>query len=115
MSNRSSLAVAGIVGNDHRVAHQAVVTDGAPKAGFGKRANVLPIEDIDALSGQMHHERHVVAETLRFKSPKSGDYDRIATALFQIVECRIIEHIVMIAGTKQRRLLPAELCFQMCW
>ncbi len=84
-----------------------MVTDGAPKAGFGEYANVLPIEDINALSGQMRHERHLVAEVLRFKSPKSGDYDRIATALFQVVERRIIEHVIMIAATQQRQEIQA--------
>lgn len=92
--------LAGIVGNDHRVAHQTVVTDGVPKAGFSEYANVMPIKDIDTLAGQ-RHERHLVTEALRFKSLKSGSHDRIATALFQVVECRVVEYVILIAATQQ--------------
>jgi hypothetical protein len=50
------------------------------------RADLLPVENVDTFVGQMRHERHLVAEALRFKSAKSGSNGRIRAAFFQVVE-----------------------------
>lgn len=56
----ADVELAGVVGHDHRAAHQSVMTDRTPKPGFGKRADLLSVEDIDTLVGQMRHEWHLV-------------------------------------------------------
>ncbi len=103
--------LAGVVGHDHYVAHQTMMADRTPKSGFSKRANILPIEDIDTLAGQMRHERHLVAEALWFKRPKPGDHDWIATALLQIIECGIVEYIILVIAAQQRQEIQARLRF----
>lgn len=52
-----------IVRNDHRVAEQAVMADGAPDRRLRNRTQKLSVEDIDVLAGQMLEERDLIGET----------------------------------------------------
>jgi len=54
--------LAGVVGNDHCSAQQAMVSDGAPDGGFREKAHELPVENIDALAYQVLEESDLVNE-----------------------------------------------------
>ncbi|MGO7623852.1 hypothetical protein ACC687_37230, partial [Rhizobium ruizarguesonis] len=99
--------LSGIVGHDHRICHQAVMADGAPKPCFGKGGDLLAVENIDTFVSQMRHERYLVAEVLRLKRPKPMDYGRIAATFFQIIECGVTQHIILIAAAQQGQKVQA--------
>ncbi|MNW05963.1 hypothetical protein D3C71_2022920 [compost metagenome] len=58
--------LSGIVGDDHRIADQAMMADGAPYAGLGKRAEDVSVEDVDAMFGQIREKRYLIGKLPRF-------------------------------------------------
>ncbi|MGO8455507.1 hypothetical protein ACC779_37410, partial [Rhizobium ruizarguesonis] len=74
---------------------------------FGKGADLLAVENIDTFVSQMRHERYLVAEVLRLKRPKPMDYGRIAATFFQIIECGVTQHIILIAAAQQGQKVQA--------
>ncbi|WFU13318.1 hypothetical protein QA646_30535 (plasmid) [Rhizobium sp. CB3090] len=72
----------------------------------------MPVENIDALAGQIFQELHLIAEALRLESAQSGNKARIATTLFQIVECRVIEDIIPVVAAQQRQEVQSRFRFR---
>lgn len=113
-----------IVRNDHRVAEQAVMADGAPDRRLRNRTKKLSVEDIDVLAGQMLEERDLIGENCRGIGLEPG-HDRVLDALrLQPVHRLVIENIVLMtrpqdgqeikprlrqAGAKGRKALAANL------
>ncbi len=53
--------LSGIVGDNHRIADQTMMADGAPDAGLGKRADYFFVEDVDTIGGQILEKRNLMA------------------------------------------------------
>ncbi len=47
----------GIVGDNHRVANQTMMANGAPYAGLGKWPDYVPVENVDTIFSQIGEKR----------------------------------------------------------
>ena len=100
--------LAGIVGNDDRVANQAMMVDRTPDARFGERTDLLRVEDVDTLVSQIVKERDLIAEVLRCSSSQPGhDGGAGAISLIQIIEGRVVQHVVLIIAAQQAQKVEA--------
>ncbi len=63
---RAHPKLSGIVGDDHRIADQTMMADSTPDTGLGKWADDVPVENVDAMFGQMPEKRNLIGKALRF-------------------------------------------------
>ncbi len=92
--------LAGIIGHDDRVADQAMMADRTPDAGFGERADLFLVEDVDPLAREIMKEGNLVAEVEWCSCSQSGHQGGIgAMPPVKVIEDRVVEHIVLIIAT----------------
>ena len=83
--------LSGIVGDDHRIANQTMMADGAPDAGLGKRAEDVPVEDIDAMFSQIREKRNLIGKPPRFASLQPRQKGGVHLPVLQKGEGSIVE------------------------
>ena len=93
--------LAGVVGDDHCIADQTMMADSTPDAGLGKRANFLPVKNVDALGGEMLEKGDLIGKMLRLRRSQSRHKGRIHLSIFQEGKGSVVEDIVLIIAAQQ--------------
>jgi len=98
--------LSGIVGDDHRIADQTMMANGTPDTGLGKRTNDVPVENVDAMFGQMLKKRNLIGKALRFLPLQRLQKNRVHLPVFQKGEGGIVENVVLIIAAQQSQVQP---------
>ncbi|WP_244499424.1 hypothetical protein [Rhizobium sp. AC44/96] len=98
-----------IVGYDHYIANQAMMADGAPNAGFGKRADNAPVKDVDTIFRQIGEKRNLVGKPTRLACVQARQKGRVHLTVFQKGEGGVIENIVLIVSAQQGQKIQPGL------
>ncbi len=101
--------LSGIVGDDHRIADQAMMANGAPDAGFGKWAEHVSVEDVDALFSQIFKKWNLIGKLPRFARVQPRQKRGIHLAILQKGEGGFVENVVLIATTQQGQKVQSRL------
>uniref|UniRef100_UPI00056D8D3F hypothetical protein n=1 Tax=Rhizobium sp. PDO1-076 TaxID=1125979 RepID=UPI00056D8D3F len=101
--------LARIVGDDHRIADQTMMADGAPDAGLGKRPDYVPVENVDTIFSQIREKRDLIGKPPRFSRVQLRQKGRIHLPVFQECEGGIVENIVLIVAAQQSQKVQPRL------
>ena len=101
--------LAGIVGDNDRVAQQAMVADRSPDASFPQHPDERLVKDVDLSTHQVLEELQLVGKHLWFTRFQSGNKSRIRLAALQMCKGGIIQNVVLIAAAQQRQKVQPRL------
>src|SRR5690606_14842112 len=101
--------LAGIVGDNDRVAQQAMVTDRSPDASFPQHPDQRLVKDVDLSAHQVLEELQLVGEKLWLTRCQLGNKSRIRLAALQMRKGGIIQNVVLIAAAQQRQKVQPRL------
>lgn len=85
--------LAGIVGDNHRLADQTMMADGTPDAGLGKWADDVPVKNVDAMFGQIREKRNLIGKAPRFSRLEPCQKGRVYLPILQKGEGGIVEDV----------------------
>src|SRR5690606_33251997 len=92
--------LAGIVGDNDRVAQQAMVTDRSPDASFPQHPDQRLVKDVELSAHQVLEELQLVGKHLWFTRCQLGNKSRIRLAALQMRKGGIVQHIALITATQ---------------
>lgn len=101
--------LSGIVGDNHRIADQTMMADGAPDAGLGKRADYFFVEDVDTIGGQILEKRNLIGKPPRLACVQPRQKGGVDLTVFQKGEGGIVENIVLIVAAQQGQKVQPRL------
>src|SRR5690606_24853071 len=102
--------LAGIVGDNDRVAQQAMMADRSPDASFPQHPDQRLVKDVDLSAHQVLAELQLVGKHLSFTRFQSVNKNRIRLAALLICKGGIIQNVVLIAAAQQREKVQPRLC-----
>lgn len=101
--------LSGIIGDNHRIADQTMMADGAPDDGLGKRADYFLVEDVDPIGGQILEKRNLIGKPPRFTCLQMRQKGGVHLTVFQKGEGGIVENIVLIVAAQQGQKVQPRL------